>query len=154
MPLPSHSREAKTAMRRAQQLEIQSKEKLAEAESKKFNITKIVARLDRGLQKIKQKMAPPKESVTIKKPTPVKKAVKAVEKEEVIALPSLTGIIQIFDAEGKLKLLAAMDGKVYEENATVQEFRIKQITAKAVILARGNRTWQIKAPKVDFSVSQ
>ena len=154
MPLPSHSREAKTAMRRTQQLEIQSKEKMAEAESKKFNVAKIVARLDRGLQKIKQKISPPKELNKIKKPAPVRKAVKVVEKEEVIILPSLTGIIQIFDTDGKLKLLAAMDGEVYQENAKVQDFRIKQITAKGVILVRGNRTWQIKAPQVDFSVSQ
>lgn len=149
MPLPSHSREARMAMHKARQLEQAAKIESQKGQ-KDYNFQKIAAKIDEGLKKIKQKIAPPKKPVAIKKP----KVVKVVKKEEVIILPKLTGIMQVFDSDGRIKLLAALDGKVYEENTSIKGFHIKQITAKGVTLARDDRTWQIKIPSVDFSVSQ
>jgi hypothetical protein len=153
-PLPGHSREASLAMQKARQLERQSAEKKAQEEDKDFSIQKIVATLDRGLTKIKQEISLPKQPVKIRKSKGEKEVVKTVEKEEPIILPVLTGIVQVFDAEGKGKLLAAMDGEIYQENEFVKAFRIQQITDKGVTLAKGDKTWQIKAPSVNFSIGQ
>jgi hypothetical protein len=153
-PLPAHSREAKLAMQKARQLERQSAEKKAQEEDKDFSIQKIVATLDRGLTKIKQEVSLLKQPVKIKKLKGDKEVVKTAKKEEPIILPVLTGIVQVFNAEGKGKLLAAMDGQIYRENEFVKAFRIMQITDNGVTLAKGDRTWQIKAPIVNFSISQ
>jgi hypothetical protein len=153
-PLPSHSREAKLAMQKARQLEKQSAEKNIQEENKGFSIQKVAATLERGLTKIKQEISLPRQPDKIKKSEAERKVVKAVEKEEIIILPVLTGIVQVFDAEGKGKLLAAMDGEIYQKNEFVKAFRIKQITDNGVTLVKGDRTWQIKAPIVNFSIGQ
>lgn len=154
LPLPSHSREAKMAMQKARQLERYSAEKKAAEESKDFSIQKITSALDRGLKKNSQKMSMEEQPVEIKKPEEDKEILKGIKKEEVIILPVLTGIVQVFDAEGKGRLLASLDGDVYQENEFVKAFRIQQITEKGVTLAKGNRIWQIKAPIVNFSIGQ
>jgi hypothetical protein len=153
-PLPSHSREARMAMQKAQHLERYSAEKKAEEEDKNFSIQKIASALDRGLKKNSMKISMEKQPVEIKKPEEDKEILKSIKKEAIINLPVLTGIVQVFDAEGKGRLLAFMDGEVYQENDFVKAFRIQQITAKGVTLAKGNRIWQIKAPIVNFSIGR
>ena len=89
-----------------------------------------------------------KKKASIARPQPVK------EKKIKIELPSLTGIMQISDANGNTKSLAVIDGKCLGEGERVHGFMVQEISKEGIILIRGGTSWFVPAPKNGFSLDQ
>jgi hypothetical protein len=69
------------------------------------------------------------------------------------ALPLLTGILQVVDADAG-HYRAVIEGNVYSEKEYVAELRIEEISAHGVVVSRSNQRWFIPAPEVHYSIGQ
>jgi hypothetical protein len=78
-----------------------------------------------------------------------KKVNSAAEME--LKLPSLDGIIAVYQPSKGKTYLAVMDGKTLEEQSRINDFVITSIDAKGVQLARGAKTVFIPAPQIAYS---
>ena len=73
---------------------------------------------------------------------------------DVRILPPLTGIFQLSDVLGNIRMLAVIDGKVYSEGAVVQGFTIQKITEKGVGMTKAGTSWFVQAPEVYYSLDK
>ena len=143
-PLPGLSPEARSTIAKYQRLENHIASRLKEMIDPR-KMEDIFARID----DIRAKVLPAAKKsgpvpATVKKPKPVRK--------KDVALPSLNGIVAVYDAGGAVAYLAVMDGKTREEKSSIGGFRIEKIDAKGVLLAQGKENWFLPAPTVDFSM--
>lgn len=70
-----------------------------------------------------------------------------------VALPALTGIMTSRSTDGTAKRLAVMNGRICNEGDRLGDLTVKGITRTGVRLARGDRTWFLKAPEVAYSLT-
>lgn len=70
-----------------------------------------------------------------------------------VVLPALAGIVTSRSTTGSVNRLAMLDGGVFSEGDTWRELTVKGISAGGVVLARGNRTWFLKAPEIAYSLT-
>ena len=110
-----------------------------------LQIENIAARIDSR----KLKPAPVKK----KGVTPPQAANKRVDPtpEAKVKLPSLDGIIAVYRPITGETYIAVMDGNALEEQNRINNFVLKKIDAKGVLLSRGAKTWFVPAPQVDYS---
>lgn len=93
-----------------------------------------------------------KENKTAVSAMSVRPAVKRAVPAPVV-LPTLTGIMTSRSTDGAIRRLAVMDGRICNEGARLGDLMVKRITRKGVRIARGDRTWFVKAPEVAYSVT-
>ena len=70
-----------------------------------------------------------------------------------VALPTLTGIMTSRSTDGATQRLAVMDGRICNEGDRLGDLTVKGISRTGVRLAKGGRTWFIKAPEVAYSLT-
>ncbi len=80
-----------------------------------------------------------------------KKELNNTKKEE-IRLPILQGILKTISINGKVHMVAVINGNAYIEKQKVDGFLIEKITEKGVYLTKYGKKWFIKIPDVKFSV--
>jgi hypothetical protein len=79
----------------------------------------------------------------------------AVEKKaDKIKLPILTGVIGFAGVHGNERLLAVIEGRTYRKKDPFQDFTIKEITSKGVVLQKADATWFVPVPEVYFSMDR
>jgi len=145
-PLAGLSPQARETITKWQRLEIQISSRLKEALNSQ-EVDTILAAMD-----IKRKVkavfpvTKPKS-----KPVPAKKFMPAKKKK--VVLPELTGIVAIYDGEGRTHYLAVVDGKAREEKSRIDEFLLERIDTAGVLLTREGESWFIAAPRVAYSVT-
>ena len=147
-PLPGLSPEARETITKYQRLENQIKSRFKDKLTIQ-ELTEIVAHID--LESVRKIVLPVKKSLA--KPKAVKKPKKIIAKpKQVVTLPSLNGIMAVYDKMGHVVYLAVIDGKTREEKSSVGKFVIDKIEADGVHLKQDKDSWFITAPRVDFSI--
>ena len=109
--------------------------------------------MDRLIQRFAAKttlIEPSKSADTKQSPSAVEKKVKPTA----VALPVLTGIMTSRSTTGKQRRLALLNDGVFAEGDTLQDLTIRKISADGVLLAKGKKTWFLKAPAVAYSLSK
>lgn len=66
-------------------------------------------------------------------------------------LPVLTGIITVFDREGRVRSTAVFNGRRYREKDVVEGFRIEKIAEEGVYLTKLGTNWFVTAPEGGFT---
>jgi len=110
-----------------------------------LQIENIAARIDGRRVK-----TPPPKPKGVTPPQVVNKRVESAP-EVKVKLPSLDGIIAIYRPITGKAYRAVMDGHALEEQSRINNFVIKKIDAKGVLLSRGSKTWFVPVPQVDYS---
>jgi len=134
---------ARATIAKRQQLESRMAQKLLGLIDP-LQINHIAAKIDG------RRVVPPPKPKGGTPPQAVKKKVKPVP-EMKLKLPSLDGIIAVYNPSSGKTYLAVMDGKTLEEQSRINDFVIKSIDAKGVLLARGAKTLFIPAPQIAYS---
>lgn len=90
-----------------------------------------------------------------KSPVPTVSARPAVKKVAPVSvkLPALTGIMTSCSTDGTARHLAVLDGRICNEGDRPGGIMVKGITREGVRLAKGDRTWFIKAPEIAYSLT-
>jgi hypothetical protein len=151
-PLPSLSAEARATIAKWQRLEQRTAARL-QAVLDPQEIRKIVAGID-FRKAIAVPAAPPGNPVpaSVEKPVSTRVEKPAPVAEKAVVLPSLNGIVAVYNADAAVVYLAVIDGKTRKEKSQIGDFVLEKIEAGGVVLARGHRTWFVPAPTVEFSV--
>ncbi len=110
-----------------------------------LQIENIAARIDG--RKVK---TPPPKPKGVTPPRVVNKRVEPAP-EAVVKLPSLDGIIAVYRPVTGTAYIAVMDGNTLEEQSRINNFVLKKIDDKGVLLSRGAKTWFVPVPQVDYS---
>lgn len=71
-----------------------------------------------------------------------------------VALPELTGILQIDTPAGTRRYMAVLDGRVCRETDQVTAFSVEKISAEGVLLSRGGMEWFVERPEPRYSLDQ
>ena len=71
-----------------------------------------------------------------------------------LALPYLTGILQVENDSGASRYCAVLDGRVYAAKEVIADMRIDEVSANGVVLVRRDQRWFIPAPEVHYSIGQ
>ena len=134
-PLVGLSPEARETITKWQRLELVLADQLKEMLDHK-EIDRIIAAID-----IKKIVA----VIPVKKPKPVtvvKRTIEPVKKKKV-DLPTLNGILTIYDASGSTVHLAVIAGKAREEKSRIGEFILEKIESKGILLTQNKESWFI-----------
>jgi len=143
-PLSGLSPAARETLTKWQRLEIRVASQLKEIFDPQ-EIDKVLAVMD--FKKVKA-ILPAKKSKPV--PVAITKALPVKRKE--VVLPTLSGVMAIYDADGVAVHLAVVDGQAREEWSRIGDFVIERIDAKGVLLTQDRDSWFIPAPRVDFSL--
>ena len=143
-PLVGLSPEARETITKWQRLEMSVASKLKDMMDQE-EIDRIISAID-----IKKIVA----AIPIKKPKPAKVVTKKIEpvKKKKVVLPTLNGIVAIYDASGKTVHLAVVEGKTREEKSRIGDFTLEKIDSSGIVLTQDKESWFIAAPTVNFSV--
>jgi len=143
-PLAGLSPEARETITKWQRLEHRMASKLKDIMDPD-EIRRIFAAFD--LEKVKA-VLPVKKA----KPAPAaaKRSVSKPRKE--VVLPTLSGILAIYDADGNTEYLAVIDGKAQAAKSRIGDFLLDRINDRGILLTQDKDAWFIPAPRVDFSL--
>jgi hypothetical protein len=138
-PLAGYSSQVRRAARAFRQYQ-----QLLEAEKKKM-----ASGLDllAGLFEAETDEKPPEAAA----PQPI--APKPVRKKppQPVVLPVLTGVVTRTSENGTRQWLALMDGRVRTRGDRIRQLTVRKIDGRGVVLAKGSRTWFVKAPEIAYS---
>jgi hypothetical protein len=89
-----------------------------------------------------------------KQPPQLKVEPTQFEEKIEIKLPILTGLMKIFDSNGKERWFALIEGQRLKKKESVRDFTIQKITSKGVVIARKGETWFLPTPEIYFSLDR
>jgi hypothetical protein len=116
-------------------------------------LTAEAQKITSGMDLLASRFAPP---VVEKKPVAPNVSARPVAQKAPpvpVSLPTLTGIMTRRSTDGSAKRLAVMDGRICNEGDRLGDLTVTGISRKGVRLARGDRTWFLKAPEVAYSLT-
>jgi len=138
--LVGRSVEVKLASQKWQQLKERSA--LATKNALDFDLALILSKVLPGFQEM--------EKTASKTPVGEGEGKNAIETK----LPPLAGIMGVTDVHGREQLLAVIEGAAHPEKARVQDYTIKEITQKGIVLTKNGKDWFVPAPEVYFSLDR
>jgi hypothetical protein len=71
-----------------------------------------------------------------------------------VKLPRLRGIVTRRSSDGSTRHLALMDGSIWGEGDRLGDLTVARIGTRGVFLARGDKSWFLKAPDTAYSLTK
>ncbi|MFH1982182.1 MAG: hypothetical protein ABIL58_10065 [Pseudomonadota bacterium] len=122
--------------------------------------TKIAAQVNQSVEHVDvtpvlKRFSPDWPAIEIKKPVAAPSLTSGdVVEEKKLVPPTLMGIMEVTDAQGRRHLSAMMEGRQWAEKTRIRGFYVKKITLEGVELTHSGQQWFIPAPKVYFMQDQ
>jgi hypothetical protein len=91
--------------------------------------------------------------VTVK-PAPDKRPAEKRTVARPVKLPHLRGIVTRRSSDGSTRRLALMDGRIWGEGDRLGDLTVARIGTRGVSLARGDKSWFLKAPDTTYSLTK